>query len=165
VLSKQKPTDYKPKEDSAALFDIKPSKECRSLCAFVSALYESAFAALDGKNLDKFATVLGFKLYTVVVAHLKKFSVSPTGATLLLRDIQEYQRCMRGFNVTAVSDEFDRLRTVATLFFSDVDNLPVVLDDVKVKAVERDQLHDFLKMRTDYNANKARIVSMLGSYE
>jgi hypothetical protein len=157
----QKGTDYKPKDESA-LLDPAPSRACDAVCGYLASAFESVMAALEGKNLDKFLSVFGLKLYSTLVEHLQRLQVSQIGAGLLARDVKEYESIVREFYLNAVTEKFYELRTVCHLFFVGVDNLrALILTDNKLSKMDANSLHDFIRMRTDYNANRAKILNVL----
>lgn len=68
LSSKQKSSDYKPKEcdDNSTILDGKPSAACEALCTFIKGQYDAIVTYMDGKNLDKLLMILGLKLHELV---------------------------------------------------------------------------------------------------
>jgi hypothetical protein len=173
--SKQKASDYRPREDdSDAVLDGKPSPACEAVCACVRGLADAVQTCLDGKNLDKFLTVLGLKLHDVLVNHLTRagggsgFSISVMGAGLLARDMKEYQRVVGGsgcFHLQPVQDKWSELRQLIDLFFVGPEHLRAVINDshklARMAQHDPAYLLSFVEMRADYSDNKKRIVAAL----
>ncbi len=150
--SEQKKTDFKPKE--AMLLNIyvdnNPTVACLRVCQFLEGQLSLILASLYGGNREFFLTELGMQLYQAITNALKDYQISHTGAIKFMRDLAEYQRVVRKFEISVVDDKFDLLREIASLFLVAPQNIPNVLEQMKHRRVSRDELTTFIKMRADY---------------
>ena len=160
-LGKQKPNDYRPK-DEEALFSGRPTAACSALVECMHHAYQCVVSNMEGRNTDQYLSVLGLRCYELLVEHLQRMTVSELGAGLLSRDCKEYEAMVLGWHIGVVLDRFGLLRTVSNLFFVSVDNLAAwVQQEPRVRAMDRDELLRFIRMRHDYTLHKAKIHSSL----
>ncbi len=151
--NEQKKTDYHPKELSPLLniyVDNSPSVACTKVCQFIEKQLDLILASLYGSNREFFLTEIGLKFYQVLTTSLKNYHISHTGAIRFMRDLSEYQRVMRKFEVSAVEDKFDFLREIASLFLVAPENIENVLSQLDRNRMNREELLSFVKMRADY---------------
>jgi len=159
LLSRQKSTEYRPREDQAIL-DGDSTQVIQGVAAFVRDQAEAIISQLSGKNLDTYLHVWGFRLYRLIIAHIKKFTITPTGALLLTRDVKELQEAVRDFHLASVDELFDRLRALINLLVVGVDNVrPLMLEDKKIGSFDPEEVNSFVKLRSDYG--KSRLMNML----
>ena len=161
LLARQKATDYKPK-DEESLFSGKPTPTAMAIVDSLHAAYSAAINNLEGRNLDRYLTVLGLRVWEAVVEQLQRMSVSEMGAGLLSRDCKEYEAVVQEWHVREVVERFGVLRSVSNLFFVSVDNLGAwVEQEGKVRGMEREELMRFVRMRADYTQHKSKINAVL----
>jgi len=167
LSSKQKNSDYKPREDdSDALMSGQPSMACTQLCQFIERQSEAAVAGLEGKNLDMYLQVFGLKLHDVLVHHLHRLLVNTLGAGLLARDVKCYLLCVSRFHLSSVMDKWLELRQAVDLFFVGPSHLKaVVQDSSKLRNMQPTQLMPFIQMRADFSDNKKKILQTLNIRE
>ena len=149
--------DYKPKEnDSRFVFvEHQPTQGCTKCCSFLTTHCEQIQTCLFGKNREYFLTKLGMHFFQLLTNTLKDMSVSNLGAIKLMRDLSEYQKCMRQFQVTVIEDQFDTLREVSNVLLVLPQNLPEVVSQLeKNPSVKHEDVIAFIKMRSDYSKNK-----------
>jgi len=99
----------------------------------------------------------------MLVDHLTKLQVTSLGAGLLLRDMKDYEAMIRQFHIATVSEKFADLRLIFNLFFVSVDNLRAWLQEPRINKMDRQELHEFIKMRADYQQHKAKILAIIQS--
>ena len=161
ILARQKATDYKPK-DEESLFSGKPTATATAIVDSLHAAYSAAINNLEGRNLDRYLTVLGLRVWEAVVEQLQRMSVSEMGAGLLSRDCKEYEAVVQEWHVREVVERFGVLRSVSNLFFVSVDNLGAwVEQESRVRSMQRDELMRFVRMRADYAQHKSKINAVL----
>ena len=161
LLLKQKPNDYRPK-DEEALFSGKPTAACSAVVDSMALAYECVVQHMEGANVDHYLQVLGLRCYDLLVEHLQKMQVSELGAGLLSRDCKEYEGMVVGWHMRDVVERFGQLRSVANLFFVSVDNLAAwVQQEARVKGMDREELMKFVRMRGDYQQHKSKITAIL----
>ena len=70
--------------------------------------------------------------------------------------------CLKQFHLSAVDELVERLQAALCLFVVNVDSLKsIISEDKKVSQFSVEELHDFLKMRADYQTNKSLILQQL----
>ncbi len=157
LLSKQRPSDFRPR-DEAACFDS--SEACFQVCQFVRGQLNTVVDALQGGNLDNYLTVFGHRLYDTILAHLKKFTVNPTGAMVVAADVKSYQDAVMGCQIEAVNDYFSQLREMASLLMIPVGQIAVLVKQ-RLAEVPVSEIHDFVRIRSDYAKQRVAILSAL----
>ncbi|KAL0479910.1 Exoc5 [Acrasis kona] len=160
--SKKTTNEYKPKENinlNQVYMDHKCTTGCARVCKFLEEQVQYLSLCLYGSNRELFLSELGSEFYRVLTTQLKNFSVNSPGAIVLMRDLGEYQKCMRRFEVQAVDDLFDALREVSNLFLVAPQNMENVLGQLDNKKMSKEEIHDFVKMRTDYKTEKLNRLS------
>ena len=164
LIKYSKKLDYTPKDESQ-LLEGRPTEATMITCLFLKNHTLAAIESLSGKNLDSYLLIFGQSAYDLIITHLIKLhqsSVSTLGAALLVRDVKEYETIARSsFHLNAVIDHFIDLRHIVNLFFVDVSALSAWMAEPRIARMDRTLLHEFIKMRADYSANKAKIVSIL----
>eukprot|EP00474_Spongospora_subterranea_P010363 CRZ10821.1 hypothetical protein [Spongospora subterranea] len=149
----QQKTDFRPKEDSVLPDGSGCSVACTEVVTFMQNHTASVLKSLKGRNLDQYLLILGIRLYDLITGHLKSYTISNAGALLLMRDIREYQDCLRDFHVPAVSDRFETLRHIANVFAVPADGLRSLITDdptLSPSHIPREELHLYVKLRADY---------------
>lgn len=152
--TEQKKSDYRPREYNHVL-DNSPTAACASCCKFLDEQIRHVSTCLYGRNRDMFFRELGMGFHHNLTMLLKQYTVTESGGIRLMRDLSDYQRCMRRLNVAEVDELFDLLREVANLFLVAPQNLPNVLSELmQKKSMSRDEVNSYIKMRADYRNNK-----------
>ncbi|KAL9648096.1 hypothetical protein ABK040_007462 [Willaertia magna] len=157
--NEQKKHDYKPKENDAkfAYIEYQPTQACIKSCDFLSKHCNRIQQCLFGKNREYFLTKLGLHFYNLLSNSLKQLVVNNSGAIKLMRDLSEYQKCMRQFQVSIVEDQFDTLREISNVLLVMPNNLPDVVQQLeKNPNVKREDIMAFVKMRSDYKSSKLK---------
>ncbi|CBX95583.1 similar to exocyst complex component sec10 [Plenodomus lingam JN3] len=116
LLSQQKKTDFRPKDDD--LMVTSETQACREVSAFLSRVATQATTALSGRNLSLFLAELARGLRAQVLAHLLRFTVSQVGGLSVSKDMNRYVELVRDW---PMGDELepgamDVLTDVSTLF-------------------------------------------------
>jgi hypothetical protein len=70
---------------------------CQAVTQFLQRVAGQSTAALDGRNLHLFLAELARGLRTLVLDHLRKFSVSLTGGLIMSKDMAKYTELVRGW--------------------------------------------------------------------
>jgi len=153
----QRPSDFKPK-DEMDCFDY--TEACRNASTFIAIQGECAVESLQGRNLDTYLANLGKRFYKVVTAHLRRYQVSPLGAMVVSLDVKRFQDVVQEFHIEEVSRMFSTLRDMASLLLLPVEQLGMVVQQ-RLASVPKEDLHEFLKSRADYNRQRIQIISLL----
>eukprot|EP00455_Lapot_gusevi_P055039 TRINITY_DN8919_c0_g1_i6.p1 TRINITY_DN8919_c0_g1~~TRINITY_DN8919_c0_g1_i6.p1 ORF type:complete len:233 (-),score=77.31 TRINITY_DN8919_c0_g1_i6:53-700(-) len=147
----QNRTDFRPKSEMFVPDEV--TKACEVVTEFISAQFEVIVKSLDGRNLDLYLTFFGNNIYSLILTHLKKYTFSTSGALVLLRDVKEYQEVIREFQIPALNQSFEILRSVSNLFLVTPDTLSsVVQKDVRLSKMDVQEISTLLKLRADYKS-------------
>ena len=119
-LTKQKRNDFKPRDDDLSFARVN-TEPCIACSEALEKIRDAAQENLSGKNLEVFLTEIGVAFHRLVahhnvssltnpafssllLEHLKKFSVNPTGGLMLakfvFRDLclrSQFQLIMQGY--------------------------------------------------------------------
>ncbi len=82
LLSKQKRSDFKPKGDDLAAL-VGPSPACQAVVAFLKTVTKNVLSTLDLENARLYLSELASQFHSILIEHVKKYSISETGALLL----------------------------------------------------------------------------------
>ncbi|KAI8824861.1 exocyst complex component Sec10-like protein, partial [Fimicolochytrium jonesii] len=153
LLGTQKKTDFKPKDDAGDQ-EILPSPTCIQVCDFLSLVHQRGGTCLAGSNLENFLSEIGISFQSLLLDHLKKFTVSQAGGLILLTDMAAYQHSITTLSIPLLSERFDMLRELANLFVVRPENLKTVMNEGHLSRIEMQLLHPFLSMRADWGRLK-----------
>lgn len=96
LLQSQKKTDFRPRdEDFALAIDTLQTPTCLPIYNFLAKIATLATATLDGANLSQFLAELASGLRSLLLEHLRKFSVSLTGGLIVSKDVTKYAELVR----------------------------------------------------------------------
>lgn len=150
LLSQQKKTDFRPKDDD--LMVTSETQACREVSAFITRVAAQATSALSGRNLSLFLAELALGLRSHILAHLLRFSVSQVGGLSVSKDMNRYAELIRNW---PTGDELepgamDVLTDVSTLFIIG----PEALRDRLRAASAQDtqELKSYIARRDDVNS-------------
>ncbi|KAK0538566.1 Exocyst complex component 5 [Tilletia horrida] len=149
-LATQKKTDYNPKNDDFA-FTRMNTEPCASCIEALSKVQTAARANLSGKNAEVFLSEVGVTFHSLMLEHLKKFTVSATGGLMLTKDLAAYQDAIAGFGISALVDRFEMLRQLGNLFIVQPSVLKSYMREGHLAAIDEALLRPYLLRRTDYN--------------
>ncbi|GAA6029940.1 hypothetical protein JCM8097_009179 [Rhodosporidiobolus ruineniae] len=149
-LAKQKKLDFKPKNDDVA-FSRLNTEPALLACQFLGRVREAVTGALSGRNAEVFLTEVGVTFHTLLLEHLKKFTVSATGGLMLTKDLALYQDTMSSFGIPALNDRFEMLRQLGNVFIVQPDILKSYLNEAYLARIENRLLRPFIMMRSDYS--------------
>jgi len=153
----QKQSDFKPRDENDC---FEPTEACNIVSGFIAVQGEMAVQSLEGRNLDVFLMEIGRRYYDLLIAHLRKFQVSPLGALVVRLDVRRYQDVMQEFHIEQVSRKFSCLWEMSSLLLLPVLELGNVVQQ-RLGNVPKEELHDFLKSRSDYAKQRINILSLL----
>jgi exocyst complex component 5 len=117
-LAQQKKTDFRPKDDADLTLLASETPACQSVTQFLSRVATQSTAALSGRNLSLFLAELARGLRSLVLDHLRKFSISLTGGLVVSKDMTKYVELVRGWPTGEELEPgaMDVLLEVANLF-------------------------------------------------
>ncbi|KAK4056327.1 Exocyst complex component 5 [Microbotryomycetes sp. JL221] len=148
-LSKQKKTDFKPRNDNEAFTRIN-TEPCVIVCDFLVRVREAATETLSGRNLEVFLTEVGVTFHTLLLEHFKKFPISATGGLMLTKDLALYQDTVSTFSLPALDSRFEMLRQLGNVFIVQPTILKSYLNEQYLGRIEKRLLRPYVMMRTDY---------------
>ncbi|KAI8940110.1 hypothetical protein NX059_003825 [Plenodomus lindquistii] len=150
LLSQQKKTDFRPKDDD--LMVTSETQACREVSAFLTRVAAQATSALSGRNLSLFLAELARGLRAQVLAHLLRFSVSQVGGLSVSKDMNRYVELVRNWPTGEELEPgaMDVLTDVSTLFIIG----PEALRDRLRAAGGQDaqELKSYIARRDDVNS-------------
>lgn len=98
LLVNQKKTDFRPKdEEYVAALEALQTPTCLSIFNFLSKVAALANTTLDGLNLCQFLSELALGLRSLLLEHLKKFTISASGGLIVSKDVAKYNDLVRGW--------------------------------------------------------------------
>ncbi|KAG0246781.1 Exocyst complex component 5 [Mortierella sp. GBA43] len=161
-LSRQRRTDFKPKDDELDL-TVLATKPCMDCCEFLRRMYEVIRKYFDGKNIEMFCMEIGTSFHGMLLEHFKKFSISPVGGVLLSRDIAKYQESVKAWNIPSLDERFEMLRQLGNVFLVVPENLPAALNEGHLGKADFKSLYPYLQMRADFKTSKIdKLLERLG---
>ncbi|KXS21231.1 exocyst complex component Sec10 [Gonapodya prolifera JEL478] len=150
VLGKQKKNEYKPKEDvmSSGITSL-VTPTCVSLEVFLRRVAAECPKSLEGENLNSFLRQIGTSLHSLLLDHLKKFSVNSMGGLFLTKDLATYQEAIATFKQPVLDEKFELLRQIGNLFVVRPENLRTVIGEGYLGKIDRELLVPYVNCRAD----------------
>jgi hypothetical protein len=155
LLTGQKKTDYRPRDDANLQLDQLQTPTCQAIFAFLYRLHSRAAISLSGKVLESFSLELAVGLRSLLLNHFKTFSVSQTGALAVSKDIAKYCELLRGWELPAsFKPSLDVLDEISNIFVIGPEALRDRMRNVGgagglLPGVERADLRGFVLKRED----------------
>lgn len=117
LLSAQKKTDFKPRDDHNLQLDQLQTSTCQSIFTFLDRLHSRAKNSFSGRVLESFSLELAVGLRTLLLQHFKSYQVSLTGALVVSKDITKYIELLRSWDLPSTFDpSLEVLTEIANLF-------------------------------------------------
>ncbi|KAK1757506.1 exocyst complex component sec10 [Echria macrotheca] len=118
TLAQQKKVDFRPRDDDLeGLVDSLQTPTCQAICSFLGKVSSLASQAVDGHNLEVFASQLALAIHRLLFEHFKKFVVNATGGLMVTKDIAKYVGTVKEWPLTKeVEAEVEGLTEVGYLF-------------------------------------------------
>jgi len=154
LLASQKKTDFRPRdEEYAVAIEALQTPTCLSIFTFLSKVANLSMTTLDGTNLSTFLSELATGLRTLLLDHLRKFSVSLTGGLIVSKDVTKYAELVRSWPVQGTPFEkqggMEVLVEVANLFVISAEALRERLKGGGKGQEEVAELKKFVERRED----------------
>lgn len=170
LLSQQKKTDFRPKDDAQLQLDQLQTPTCLAIFNFMSKrVYSRAEISLSGKVLESFSLELAVGLRSALLVHFRSFIVSLTGGLIVSKDVAKYTELMRAWKVGAqFKESLEVLTEVANMYVIGPDALKErirgigVQGGTAVQGMEKADLRPFLLRRED--ANSVAMAAVLASF-
>lgn len=165
LLTQQKRTDFRPRDDAQLQLDQLQTPTCLAIFNFLSRLHSRAATALSGRVLEGFSLELALSLRSLLLAHFRAYQVSLTGGLVVSRDMTKYIELLRSFKLPeSFNLSLEVLTEVANLFVIGPEALRDRLRGVGSAAlagVERSDLRPYILRRED--AGSVGVQSLLGA--
>ncbi|XP_048394211.2 exocyst complex component 5 isoform X1 [Stegostoma tigrinum] len=151
ILSvEQKKTDFKPEDENNVL--IQYTNACVKVCGYVRKQVEKNRNSMDGKNVDTVLTEFGVRFHRLIHEHLQQYTYSSMGGMLAICDVAEYRKCAKEFKIPLVLQLFDTLHALCNLLVVAPDNLKQVCSGEHLTNLDKNILHAFVQLRSDYRS-------------
>ncbi|KAF8338920.1 exocyst complex component Sec10-domain-containing protein [Cantharellus anzutake] len=154
-LSKQKKTDFKPKNDDLSFARVN-TEPCELCCDTLEKVRDAARENMSGKNLEGFLTEIGVGFHTLLLDHMKKFPVSATGGLMLAKDLKSYQDSIASFNFPLLTERFEFLRQLGNVFLVRPEILRTYIRENYLGRIDPALIRPYLAMRSDWSGQLER---------
>ncbi|KAK0206321.1 exocyst complex protein [Desarmillaria ectypa] len=148
-LTKQKKNDFKPRNDDLSFARVN-TEPCVACCESLEKVRDAAKANLSGKNLEAFLTEIGVSFHSLLLEHLRKFPVSATGGLMLTKDIKMYQDTISSFGIPALTERFEFIRQLGSVFLVRPDILKSYITENYLGRIDPTLLKPYLALRSDW---------------
>ncbi|KAF5359040.1 hypothetical protein D9758_004777 [Tetrapyrgos nigripes] len=148
-LTKQKRNDFKPRNDDLSFARVN-TEPCVACCDLLEKVRDSAKASLSGKNLEVFLTEIGVTFHSLLLEHLRKFPVNPTGGLMLAKDIKMYQDTIASFGIPSLTERYEFIRQLGNLFLVRPDVLKSYMTENYLGRIDPTLLKPYLALRSDW---------------
>lgn len=153
LLTQQKKTDFRPRDDAQLQLDQLQTPTCLAIFNFLSRVYSRVSASLSGRVLENVALELAIGLRTLLLAHFRSYQVSLTGGLVVSKDITKYIELLRSFNLAGSFDlSLEVLTEIANVFVINPEALRDRLRGVGSAAlagIERSDIRPYILRRED----------------
>ena len=154
LLSKQRRSDFKPKgDDLAALAGV--SQACSCTCRFLREVAQSVNHILEKENARLYLTELGNGFHSLLLDHIRRYSVSDMGALLLRNDLRAYKDAITesfGPAVSTIQPSFELLCELGNIFLVRPENLRSILQEGLLAQLDTRFTAQFIAQRTDFKS-------------
>lgn len=149
VLGRQRKDDFLPPETAAV--PEAPTMAATTVKALLVAAAREVNGALAGPNLQSFRDEMAERAYSLVVAHLCRFTFSQTGALQLKHDVGEYLKALRAIGSSAAAEAADtELNAMVSILIISPGSLLGVVDG-SLRMDRREALR-FVQLREDFRS-------------
>ncbi|KAH0022290.1 exocyst complex component Sec10, partial [Aureobasidium melanogenum] len=173
ILSQQKKTDFRPRDDALLQLDQLQTPTCLALFNFLTKVHSRAETALSGKVLDNFLLELALGIRALLLAHFRTYPVSLTGGLIVSKDMAKYIELLKSWKSLPKPfiESLDVLTEIANLFVigpealrDRIKGLDGAVDKTGAAnvggSIEKADLKPFILMRED--ARSIGVQSVLG---
>jgi hypothetical protein len=118
ILSQQKKTDFRPRDDALLQLDQLQTPTCQHLFTFLTKVHSRAETALSGKVLENIFLELALGIRALLLAHFRTYPVSLTGGLIVSKDMAKYIELLKSWKSLPrpFIESLDVLTEVANLF-------------------------------------------------
>jgi hypothetical protein len=118
ILSQQKKTDFRPRDDALLQLDQLQTTTCQHLFNFLTKVHSRAETALSGKVLENIFLELALGVRALLLAHFRTYPVSLTGGLIVSKDMAKYIELLKSWKSLPrpFIESLDVLTEIANLF-------------------------------------------------
>jgi hypothetical protein len=118
ILSQQKKTDFRPRDDALLQLDQLQTPTCQQLFKFLTKVHSRAETALSGKVLENIFLELALGVRALLLAHFRAYPVSLTGGLIVSKDMAKYIELLKSWKTLPrpFIESLDVLTEIANLF-------------------------------------------------
>ncbi|CRK34251.1 hypothetical protein BN1723_018544, partial [Verticillium longisporum] len=111
----QKKLDFRPRDGE---LDSLQTPTCLQISTFLAKAARQVSQAVDGHNMEVFASELAHAVLALLFEHFKKFQVNATGGLMVAQDISKYAATLKAFGslTREVEAAVELLTEVGSLF-------------------------------------------------
>ncbi|CAE6391420.1 Exocyst complex component SEC10 [Rhizoctonia solani AG-1 IB] len=149
-LSKQKKNDFKPRNDDLSFARVN-TDPCTACCEMLDKFRDAAKENTSGKNLEYLLTEVGTSFHSLLLEHLRKFSVNETGGIMLAKDLKSYQDIISTYNLAPLDERYEFLRQLGNVFLVPAQSLKSFVTESYLGRIDAQLLRPYLAQRSDWN--------------
>ncbi|KAF8631594.1 hypothetical protein AX15_002342 [Amanita polypyramis BW_CC] len=149
LTTKQKRNDFKPRNDDLSFARVN-TESCIACSEALEKIRDAAQENLSGKNLEAFLTEIGIAFHSLLLEHLKRFPVNPTGGLMLAKDIKTYQDVINSFGIPALRERFEFLRQLGNVFLVRPETIKSYISENHLGRIDISLLKPYLALRSDW---------------
>ncbi|THH06120.1 hypothetical protein EW146_g9713 [Bondarzewia mesenterica] len=161
-LSKQKKTDFKPRNDDLSFARVN-TEPCIACCEILEKARDAAKQNLSGKNLEVSLTEIGVPFHRLLLDHLRNFPVSATGGVMLAKDLKSYQDTIGTFSMPALHEQFEFIRQLGNVFLVRLEVLKSYITENYLGRIDSTLLRLCLAQRSDWGQAEKGFNDTLGT--
>lgn len=132
----------------------KSTTACNSIVKSISKYVIKIKATFDGKNVQNILTELGVRLHRLVTENIQQHQYSCADAMVLICDLNEYQSCVREFQIPLLNILFETLHALCNLLVVEPNKLEQMCDAEQLASLDRTVLMNFIQLRADSKTTK-----------
>jgi hypothetical protein len=148
LKSEQKKADFL--TDDLNSLTQSSTSACRKVIEYLARCISQMKSSLDGENIEIVLSEFGMRFHALIFEHLQTYQYSFTGGMLAICDIKEYRTASKTLGAIGVDNEFDVLHALCNLLVVVPENLRQVCTGDQLANIDKQTLHNFVKLRVDY---------------
>ncbi len=118
---------------------------------FIENLKSQIRSYFDSQNHDYFLTEIGANFCRLLFDHFQKYPTNHIGGVIITKDIQKYTESMSLLGISVLTERFDLLREIGSLFIVKPENLRTMIQEGNLGKIELKLLKPYLQMRWDWS--------------
>ncbi len=163
LLNRQPKEDYSGSDNDSNHRLMGTTSTCNIICQELSHLPSYVLGHLQPTNAFNFIEELGAGFFSLLLDHIRTFTMYTHGAIILNKDMTKYQEAMRLFLNERVNIYFGLGREIVKLFLIEPNNLKFLLLEGKAvqyqhHIIPTSSLHTFVECREDFKRENLETV-------